>query len=471
MLRLASPWRLPAGQQQKSMVLITHAFGPSALRDGASILQAAESLIQQQAGSQVIVVTGAPAEATAMLEDSIRLGSYPRVYNRLLSLYQSLARTLIREERDRRLLIQDITDMLDSYRWLGRSLATREPTPAEAAGIAALGERLTARLLTSHLQHRGVQASAVRASELIVTDDSFLAASADLSATRARVNARLLARLADGYLPVVDGGSGGTPDGRLTRLALGGTAHSGALLAAAADADALWLWSGGPGLMTANPDLLPEARPVAALTPAELDILAWFDAAVPPAAALRPALERSIPVRLRGLAQSDLPGTDVRPTPDLPPGALRCVAASDRVRLIAVNGPGAAAERGFSVLAQQGFRALALTEGLQTTFVVGSRDVNLARLALGDAFGPNVSCVTQDDTGAAAVLALGPDICQQPAAAEQIRLMLSAAGVRAERLAPVQVGSRAACGLLALVPADARAAALAALHPLCAPPR
>jgi len=67
------------------MALITHAFGPSALRDGASILQAAESLIQQQAGSQVIVVTGAPAEATAMLEDSIRLGSYPRVYNRLLS--------------------------------------------------------------------------------------------------------------------------------------------------------------------------------------------------------------------------------------------------------------------------------------------------------------------------------------------------------------------------------------------------
>src|SRR5690606_37239525 len=107
------------------------------------------------AGDQALVVTGAPADVTAMLADSIRLSSYPRVYNRLLSQFQSLARTLVRAENDRRLLIQDITDMLDSYRWLGRSLVNRAPTPAEAAGIVALGERLMARLLTSHLQHRG----------------------------------------------------------------------------------------------------------------------------------------------------------------------------------------------------------------------------------------------------------------------------------------------------------------------------
>lgn len=450
------------------MARITHVFGPSALRDGASILQAAESLIQQQAGDQAIAVVGAPAEASAMLADSVRLSSYPRVYNRLLSLYQSLARTLIREERDRRLLIQDITDMLDAYRWLGRSLANRPPTPAEAAGIAALAERLTARLLTSHLQHRGVQASAVRASELIITNNHFAAATPDLPATRARAAARLVARLADGYLPVIDGGSGGTPEGQPTRLPSPGLAYSGALLAAATNSDALWLWSGGPGLMTAAPDLFPGARPVIAVTPSELDALACFDAAVPPAAALRPALEQSIPVHLLSLGRLSDFSTHVQPTSDLPPGALRCVAASDRVRLIIVSGSEATIARGLAVLAQQGFRALAFTEGTQSVFVVGSRDVNLAWLALSDAFGSSASCTAQDDTGLAAVLAVGPDICQQPAAAAHLQQALSAAGVPVERVAPAQVNTGAACSLLALVPFEARAAALAALHPLCA---
>lgn len=450
------------------MALITHTFGPTALHDGSAILQAAEQLIQQQqAGAQALVVTGAPADVTAMLADSIRLSSYPRVYNRLLSQFQSLARTLIREENDRRLLIQDITDMLDSYRWLGRSLANRAPIPAEAAGIVALGERLTARLLTSHLQHRGVRASAVRASELIVTDADYAAATADLPATRARVAARLLARIEDGYLPVVDGGSGGTTDGKLTRLAPAGAAHSGALLAAAADADALWLWSGGAGVTTASPDLLPAARPVAALSHTELDALACFDADIPALLALRPALARDTPVTLRSLAHPDAPGTVVRAAADLPPGALRCLRLDDRVRLLSAGGPGVTAARGLAALAEQNMRALTLAEAAEITFVVNSRDLNLALLALSDAF-PTAACRAHDDSGLALVLALGPDVCGQPAAIEQMRAALDAAGIRDARIAPTLVGSAAACGLLALVPAEARAGALAALHPLCA---
>lgn len=451
------------------MALITHTFGPTALRDGPSILQAAESLIQQQqAGDQALVVTGAPADVTATLADSIHLGSYPRVYNRLLSQYQSLARTLVRAESDRRLLIQDITDILDSYRWLGRSLTNRAPTPAEAASISALGERLTVCLLTSHLQHRGVRASAVRASDLIVTDANYAAAAPDLAATRARVAARLLARIEDGYLPVVDGGSGGAPDGKLTRLAPGGAAHSGALLAAAADADALWLWSGGPGVTTANPDLFPAARPLTALSRAELGALACFDASVPSALALRPALDRGTPVTLRSLARPGTPGTTVRAAAGLPSGALRCLVTDDRVRLLSAGGPGAAAAAGLAALADQGIRALAAPDGAQTLFVVSGRDLNLALLALNDAFGAQAACRAHEDADTALVLALGPDICDQPAAAERVRAALDAAGIRPERVAPALVCGGDACGLLALVPAGARAAALAALHPLCA---
>jgi aspartokinase len=207
---------------------------------------------------------------------------------------------------------------------------------------------------------------------------------------------------------------------------------------------------------------------VAALTHAELDALACFNSDIPPARALRPALERGTPATLRSLTRTSVPGTVVRATADLPPGALRCLVTSDRVRLITAGGPGANVARGLAALEDQGIRALAVPEGAQITFVVGSREVNLARLTLGDALGPSATCHTHDDTGSAPVLALGPDICRQPAAAEQVRATLAAAGVSAERVTPALIGADSACGLLALVPADARAAALAALHPLCA---
>ncbi|MBZ0287142.1 MAG: hypothetical protein K8I30_05965, partial [Anaerolineae bacterium] len=107
----------------------------------------------------------------------------------------SAARRLARDESARKVLIQDVADFLDSYNWLGKSLANRPPTPAEADTIATLGERLCARLLAANLQGRGIQAITLNASELGVSSSS-------AEERHERMRARLNPLLAQGYLPI-----------------------------------------------------------------------------------------------------------------------------------------------------------------------------------------------------------------------------------------------------------------------------
>src|SRR5690606_3587530 len=272
---------------------------------------------------------------TDLLAESITLGNYSRVYNKLLSAHQSIARKLIRDERDRSLLIQDITDILESYNWLGRSMVNRTPTPTEAATMLGIGERLSARLLAGHFQNRGVRATVLNGSELIITGDDAANSQPDLSATQGRVNARLLPRLDEGYLVIVGGGIGGTPQGKTTRLP--DTANlSSAVLAVAAQADGLWLWTDRDGIMTADPKLVSNARTLAALSAADMDELTYYGVNVPSAHTLAPVLEAAIPVFIRNIYNPSQSGTYVQANGRS--SAMRAVIGKDRLRMIRVSG-------------------------------------------------------------------------------------------------------------------------------------
>ena len=178
------------------MVLRLMNFGPAALTSGDTLYQIAGMLATQASdGTKVVAVVTAMSGVTEMLLESTRTGNYSNVYTKLLTAHTSAARRQGRDETARKVLIQDITDILDSYRWLGKSLANRTPTTTEMDTIALLGEKLCARLLAASLQNRRIQAAALNASELLV--------GTDVQANRARIQSRLDPLLNQGYIGVV----------------------------------------------------------------------------------------------------------------------------------------------------------------------------------------------------------------------------------------------------------------------------
>ena len=144
----------------------------------------------------------------------------------------------------------------------------------------AIGERLSALLMAAYLESQGTRAAAVNAAQVIATDDVFGNATPLMEETRERAAAVLRPLLDQRVIPVVTGFNAATLDGRPTTLGRGGSDFSAAILAAAMDAEELWIWTDVDGIMTGDPRLIPDARVLDEITYSEAAELAYAGAKV-----------------------------------------------------------------------------------------------------------------------------------------------------------------------------------------------
>src|SRR5690606_27079687 len=106
---------------------------------------------------------------------------------------------------------------------------------------------------------RGGKSAVVDAARIIHTDDRHGAAApmmAETTREARRVLRPLLDRLA---VPVVPGFTGRAPDGSTTTLGRGGSDLTATLLGRALGARQVVLWKDVPGILTADPGLVPDA--------------------------------------------------------------------------------------------------------------------------------------------------------------------------------------------------------------------
>ena len=166
--------------------------------------------------------------------------------------------------------------------------------------VLAFGERLSASLFAAGLGARGLPARAVDAGESgLVTDDRFGAAQ-PLPEAATRLRGALSRRP---NVPVITGFIGRTLDGRTTTLGRGGSDYSAAIVGAALGAEEIQIWTDTSGMLSADPRVVPEAKPVPRLSFAEASELATFGAKVLHPKTLLPAIERAIPVRVLNTAR------------------------------------------------------------------------------------------------------------------------------------------------------------------------
>ena len=185
-----------------------------------------------------------------------------------------------------------------------------ELTPRALDRIISLGESLSARLVASGFNARGVAAEAVDAnSNLIVTDSVFGEAAPDLSATRAAARHRLEPIISRGAIPVVTGFIASNRAGETTTLGRSGSDYSAAILGAALDADEVWIWSDVNGILTADPKIVPEARVIEHLSYVTAAELASCGAEVLHPKTIRPLVQGKIPLRLKNTFNRSHRGT------------------------------------------------------------------------------------------------------------------------------------------------------------------
>ena len=121
-----------------------------------------------------------------------------------------------------------------------------------------------------------------------------------------------LRKAAEGQRVVIPGFYGAMPDGRVVTLTRGGSDITGALAAAALDADVYENWTDVSGFLMADPKIVPDPRPIERITYAELRELSYIGAQVLHEGTVSPVREKNIPLNIRNTNQPEHPGTMIR---------------------------------------------------------------------------------------------------------------------------------------------------------------
>lgn len=329
---------------------IVHKFGGTSVGSAerisavADIIQHHHRRIAGTPAAGTVVVASAMGGVTNRLLSGAwaaaegREADYAQVKASLISRHTDAVEALLPSGRARDDLEQRIAALVRDLDRLYSSIAVLgELTARGRDHVAAFGERLSVQILSAVLRDRGQQAKAVMATDLIVTDDHFGGASPLAVPTREKLQRELVPLLEDGVIPVVTGFIAATEAGVTTTLGRGGSDYTAAIVGAGIGADEVWIWSDVDGILTADPNLVPGARPLRELSYAEASELAYYGADVLHPKTIRPVIDNTIPLRILNSFNAEDPGTLIVETPRPDRERLPAIISTRGLSLIAVG--------------------------------------------------------------------------------------------------------------------------------------
>src|SRR5580698_68669 len=322
-------------------------FGGTSVGDASCIEKVVEIIRTSVRDSNPVVVVSAMSGVTNKLIDAAtqaeagNRSEVAAIFQGLREQHERVIRKLIQSAPERDRIAGKMAEFLaEGDRLCQGTSLLRELTPRVRDKISSLGERLSAPIVAAVLVERGVASEAIEATELIVTDSCHGSADPRMDLTRERCQTRLGPLLVQGVIPVVTGFIGCTQEGVLTTLGRGGSDFSATILGATLRADEVEIWTDVDGLMTADPRLVPGARTIPTISYQEAAELACFGARVLHPKALRPVMERNIPLSIRNTFAPDREGTTITPSALPKANGVKALTATNDVALITIGGPG-----------------------------------------------------------------------------------------------------------------------------------
>jgi aspartate kinase len=286
-------------------------FGGTSVTGADRVDTIADVVRDRVAACRPILVVSAFAEVTAILERAAiaaRDGDWSQDFTRLTGIHADAVQGMTDPDPT----IQSTVEALlrECERLLSGIATERTCSPERLDDVLSFGERLSSMIVTAGLVQRGIPAVRVDAADVIVTDVNHGDARADLEATRLRIGDTLPGSPA---VPVVTGFIGATPAGVRTTLGREGSDYTAAVLAWCLRAEGVEIWTDVDGVMTADPQVVADARSLRHMSYDELFELASWGAKVVHPKTVRPLRELDITLTIRNTISPSDPGTRVGP--------------------------------------------------------------------------------------------------------------------------------------------------------------
>ena len=461
--------------------MIVLKFGGTSVADAERVHHAAAiieaqpapraAVVSAAAGVTNLLLEAARAAATPAPDDAGMTGGAADAARQVRGRHHAIAAG-IAHEAERLAALAELDQLhaaLDEA--LADVAAAGELSPRDSDRIVATGEKAMSVLLAATLRARGTPAAHLFTDRLLATDDRFGGARPDRGRTRDQVDALARPLLDAGLTLVLTGFIGGAPDGSTTTLGRGGSDYSATLLGAALDASEVQIWTDVPGVLSADPRKVDDARVVPQISYDEAQELAHFGAKVLHPRTIRPAVARGIPVRILSTFASDEPGTLVTKEATEEEN-VKAVTALANLLLLTIDVPeledlAACSASVFGALHDDRIEIVAVSQASsrrRMTYLVDAGDhggCTRVRARLRDALeAAEIEAEVGCNEDVALVAAVGHGAAAQPAALARLLDVLGRAGVPV--LSANQQHSNVA--LTAVVPATHADKAVRALH-------
>jgi diaminopimelate decarboxylase/aspartate kinase len=159
---------------------------------------------------------------------------------------------------------------------------------------------------------------------------------------------RLAQRLVgEGDLHITQGFVAAGPKGETCLLGRGGSDTSAAYLAARLAAEALEIWTDVPGIFSADPRIVPEARLLRRLSYSEAQELASMGAKILHPPSIQPARRHGIPVFIKDTNRPGEPGTRIVARSPQEEAQVKGVVSRDNITVITMENPAMWHQAGF----------------------------------------------------------------------------------------------------------------------------
>lgn len=274
-------------------------FGGSSMAD-ATQFEKVKSIVQADPSRKVVIVSAAGKRFSDdhKLTDLLYLCHAHLKYGVACDSVFDMIRSRYMEIRDELGLKTDLESEFDALRKkMDKGISQDE--------LVSRGEYFAARLMADYLGYDFLDSELWLRFKLDGTVDQ-------------EVSYEALSRAASGRRVVIPGFYGTMPDGSIKTFTRGGSDITGALAAAALDADVYENWTDVSGFLMADPRIVKDPLPIERITYSELRELSYIGAQVLHEGTIFPVREKNIPLNIRNTNQPDHPGTMIRESFDEP---------------------------------------------------------------------------------------------------------------------------------------------------------
>jgi len=222
----------------------------------------------------------------------------------------------------------------------------RELSPRTLDRIMSFGEILSTKIVSAKFDSMNIENVWKDSRELIKTDSNFGNATVDFAKTNNLISDFINEQ--NPQLTILQGFIATDSQNITTTLGRGGSDFTGAILAAALDAEVLEIWTDVSGMMTADPRIVRNIRQIPHITYREAMELSHFGAKVIYPPTIQPVLQKNIPVLIKNTFAPEDAGTLIKAEISDETDIIRGISSIDKISVLSLEGSGMVGIPGFS---------------------------------------------------------------------------------------------------------------------------